>query len=81
MLASVLRSKKAIQMNILIVEAFIALKEFALNYQELSMKLHQFETKYDTKFEDIEQALNYLLSKDKIEIAQRERRRIGFNQD
>jgi len=43
MLVSVLRSKKAIQMNIIIVEAFIALKEFALNYHELSCKLKQLE--------------------------------------
>ena len=36
MLASVLISKKAIQMNIAIVRAFIALKQFALNYGELA---------------------------------------------
>ena len=32
MLASVLKSKKAIQMNIAIVRAFIVLKQFALSY-------------------------------------------------
>jgi phage regulator Rha-like protein len=41
MLASVLKSKKAIQMNIAIVEAFIALKEFALNYKEFGEKLKE----------------------------------------
>lgn len=79
MLASVLRSKKAIQMNIIIVEAFIALKEFAFNYKELSDKLRQLETKYDQQFTDITEAINYLLQKDRIEIEQKERRRIGFN--
>ncbi|MDR0232934.1 MAG: ORF6N domain-containing protein [Dysgonamonadaceae bacterium] len=79
MLASVLKSKKAIQMNIVIVEAFIALKEFALNYHELSYKLKQLEEKYDQQFTDITEAINYLLQKDKVEVEQRQRRRIGFN--
>lgn len=39
MLSSVLRSKRAIQINISIIDAFIALKEFALNYKELGDKL------------------------------------------
>ena len=47
MLASVLRSKKAIQTNIAIVEAFISLKEFVLNYKELSDKLKELESRYD----------------------------------
>ncbi|GHT32827.1 DNA-binding protein [Bacteroidia bacterium] len=78
MLASVLRSKKAIQMNIAVVEVFIALKEFAINYKELVSKLKEIETKYDTKFQDIDQAIEYLLNKDKIEIEQKKRRRIGY---
>ena len=79
MLASVLKSKKAIQMNIIIVEAFIALKEFALNYGELSYKLKQLEEKYDLQFADITEAISYLLQKDKIEVEHKQRRRIGFN--
>ncbi len=47
MLASVLRSKKAIKMNIAIVEAFISLKEFALNHKEIAVKLKELEKKYD----------------------------------
>ena len=79
MLASVLKSKKAIQMNIVIVEAFIALKEFALNYGELSHKLKLLEEKYDQQFTDITEAINYLFQKDKIEVEHKQRRRIGFN--
>ena len=81
MLASVLKSKKAIQMNIVIVEAFIALKEFALNYRELSLKIKQLEEKYDQQFVDITEAINYLLQKDKIEVQQQQRKRIGFNME
>ncbi len=78
MLASVLRSKKAIKMNIAIVEAFIALKEFALNYKEFSDTLKKLESKYNKQFKDIYEAINYLLNKDKQETTQKERKRIGF---
>jgi phage regulator Rha-like protein len=80
MLASVLKSKRAIQMNIAIVEAFIALKEFALNYHELSYKLKQIEEKYDQQFSNITEAITYLLQKDTIQVEQQQRRRIGFIQ-
>jgi hypothetical protein len=36
MLASVLKSEKAVKMNIFIVRAFIALRQFALQYKELA---------------------------------------------
>lgn len=65
MLASVLRSKKAIQTNIAIVEAFISLKEFVLNYKELSDKLKELESRYDKNFKDIYQAINFLIEKEK----------------
>lgn len=65
MLASVLRSKKTIQTNIAIVEAFISLKEFVLNYKELSDKLKELESVYDKNFKDIYQAINFLIDKEK----------------
>ena len=78
MLASVLKSKKAIQMNIAIVEAFIALKEFALNYKELADKLKELEKTYNKQFKDVYEAINYLLQKDKQETSQKERKQIGY---
>jgi hypothetical protein len=39
LLANVLKSKKARQTSIAIVRAFIALKQFILNYKELAEKL------------------------------------------
>lgn len=78
MLASVLRSDKAIKMNIAIVEVFISLKEFALNYKDIADKIKEMEKKYDKQFKDVYEAINYLLKKDTQEIEQRERKRIGF---
>ena len=47
MLASILKSKKAVALNIAIINAFLKLKEFANNYLELSNQLKQIEIKYD----------------------------------
>ena len=78
MLASVLRSDKAIQMNIAIVEAFIAVRTFANNYKIIADKLEELERKYNKQFKDVYEALNYLLEKDKKEIEQSNRNRIGY---
>ena len=78
MLANVLKSKKARQTSISVVRAFIALKQFALNYKEISDKLKKLETKYNRQFKDVYEAINYLLNKDKLEIEQKERKKIGY---
>lgn len=78
MLASVLKSDKAIKVNIAIVEAFIALKEFARNYKEIDDKLKELENTYNKQFKDVYEAINYLIQKDKQEINQKERSQIGY---
>lgn len=44
------------------------MRHFALSHKELTEKLNQLETKFDKKFNDVAEALNYLLQKYKIEI-------------
>jgi len=78
MLASILRSDKAIQMNIAIVEAFIALRTFANNYKTIADKLKELEHKYNIQFKDVYEALHYLLKKDKREVEQENRKKIGY---
>lgn len=78
MLASVLRSERAIKMNIAIVEAFVALRKFSQNYDPLAKKLLELEQKYDTQFEDVFKVLEFLLKKDKIDSDQKNRKRIGY---
>ena len=78
MLASILNSEKAININIQIVRAFIALRNWALNYKELADKIAQLENVNDKKFADIYEALNYLVSEKEIETNQKERKKIGF---
>jgi len=78
MLSSVLKSKKAIHMNISIMRAFVMMRQWALNHQELSEKLTALEQQYGQKFKDIEQVLNYLIQKDQKSIQQAARKEIGF---
>ena len=78
MLSSVLKSKKAIQMNIAIMRAFVLVRQYALSHKDLSEKLQELENRYNKKFKDVYEAINYLLQKDKQEIEYRERKRIGF---
>ena len=63
MLASVLRSKKAIEINIQIVRAFIALRQYALGYAELNQKLEKFMIETNMQFNDIYQALTEMADK------------------
>ena len=78
MLANVLKSKKARQTSIAIVRAFIALKQFALEYKNIDEKLKVLEAKYNKQFKDVYEAINYLLNKDKVVVEQQNRECIGF---
>jgi len=78
MLSSILKSKKAIQMNITIMRAFVLMRQFALTYQELSEQLKDLENRHNHKFDDIEQVLKYLIQKDKKQIQQGERKQVGY---
>lgn len=78
MLSSVLKSKKALQVNIAIMRAFVFIRQYALSHHDLTQKLKEIETKYNKQFNDVYEAINYLLKKEKQEVAQKERKRIGY---
>jgi hypothetical protein len=78
MLSGVLNSTKAIEVNIAIMRAFVFIRQYALSHKDLTDKLKELENKYDTQFSDVYQALNYLLEKDKQEMDQRQRKKIGY---
>lgn len=62
MLSSVLKSKKAIEMNVAIMRTFVALRKMAVNYKEIMQKLEKMEAGYDEKFKEVFTALRYLLN-------------------
>ncbi len=77
MLSSVLKSPKAIQVNISIMRAFVTLRQYALGYAELNRKLEDFMVETNMQFSDIYQALTELASQKELE--NKPRKRIGFN--
>lgn len=78
MLSSVLKSDKAIDVNIAIMRAFVFIRQYALTHKDLTEKLKELETTYNKQFKDVYEAINYLLQKDKQAIEQKERKRIGY---
>lgn len=78
MLSGILNSDKAIDVNIAIMRAFIALKQFALTNTALNNKLKELEESYDKQFKDVYEAIDYLLQKDKQESSQKQRKQIGY---
>ena len=78
MLSSVLNSDTAIDINISIMRAFVLMRQWALEYQDLQEKLTDLEKRFGQKFTDIEQVLNYLIQKDQKQVQQGGRKRIGF---
>ena len=78
MLASVLRSPKARKMNIAIVRAFVVLRRTLLNIEDLKSQLSELETKYDSQFEDIFDAIQFLMTENKDIETRNERVKIGY---
>ena len=55
MLSSVLRSERAVQVNIAIVRAFVRLRQLLATHKDLARKIETFERKdaeHDAKFRD-----------------------------
>ena len=78
MLSTVLHSEKAIEVNIAIMRAFVFIRQYALSHKDLTEKLKELESKYNKQFKDVYEAINFLISKDKQDTAQKKRRKIGF---
>ena len=74
MLSSVLTSKRALQVNIGIMRAFVQLRQLAGTHKNLAEKIDALEVKYDTQFKAVFSAIRELL-----EPPVRPRTRIGFH--
>ncbi|MCG2695821.1 hypothetical protein L6248_02730, partial [Candidatus Parcubacteria bacterium] len=53
MLSSVLNSERAIEINILIMRAFVQVRKLVYSYKDLADKIRKMEMKYDGKFSEI----------------------------
>lgn len=61
MLANVLRSKRAIQASIEVVQAFVHLREILSAHKDLARKLVDLEKKYDRQFKVVFDAIRQLM--------------------
>ncbi|HLB05683.1 MAG TPA: ORF6N domain-containing protein [Thermodesulfobacteriota bacterium] len=62
MLSSVLNSEKAIEVNILIMRAFMKLREMIASNKDLAKKFEELEKKYDTQFKIVFDAIRQLMA-------------------
>src|SRR5689334_11451983 len=76
MLSSVLRSDRAVHVNIEIMRAFVRLRLLLQSNAELARKLDALEKKYDAQFQVVFRAIRELM-----EPRGRPRKRIGFGRD
>jgi hypothetical protein len=61
MLSSVLRSRRAVQVNIAIMRAFVRLRELLMSNADLARKLLALEGKYDAQFKIVFDAIRELM--------------------
>lgn len=73
MLSSVLRSKRAIQVNIQIMKTFTKIREMLESHRYLRRKIEALERKYDYKFKVVFDAIKQL-----IQPPEKPKKKIGF---
>jgi hypothetical protein len=74
MLSSVLRSERAVKVNIEIMRAFVRLRQWLATHADLARKLDALERRYDAQFRAVFDALRRLTTSPR-----RPRRQIGFH--
>jgi hypothetical protein len=77
MAASVLNTRRAVEISVYVVRAFVKLREALSNHAKLERRLLELESKYDRQFKVVFDAIRELMRPP--EPAQR--RRIGFVRD
>lgn len=74
MAANVLRSSRAVEMNVFVVRAFVRLRQWLADHAELSRRLVELERKYDSQFKVVFDAIRQLMTP-----PVRKRKQIGFH--
>lgn len=73
MLSSVLKSNRAVRVNIAIMRAFVKLRQMLATHKDLAKKLEEMEKKYDAQFKVVFDAIRKLMTPPASK-----RRKIGF---
>jgi hypothetical protein len=73
MLSSVLKSERAIEVNIAIMRAFVQMRLMLATHKDLEKKIEEMESRYDEQFRVVFEAIRQLLVED-----EKPRKKIGF---
>lgn len=65
MLSSVLRSQRAIEVNIAIMRTFVQLRRLMDSNRDLARRIEAMETRYDEQFSQVFDAIKQLIAEDK----------------
>jgi hypothetical protein len=76
MLSSVLNSKRAIQVNIEIMRAFVRLIKMLAGHEKLASKIEKLEKKYDAQFKEVFEVIHHLMTP-----PDKKSRKIGFRKE
>jgi len=61
MLSSVLRSSRAVQVNVAIMRTFVRLREMLITHEELRRKIDAMEKRYDARFQAVFETIRQML--------------------
>jgi hypothetical protein len=64
MLSSVLRSGRAIQVNIAIMRVFVRLRELVASHRALARRIDELEKRYDSQFRVVFDAIRELMKQE-----------------
>lgn len=76
MVANVLNSKRAVEMSLIVVRAFVRMREMLGSHRELAIKLSELESKLDTHDRAIQEILDAI--RELMEPKAKSRKQIGF---
>lgn len=76
MLSSVLKCKRATQVNIQIMRTFVKLRKMLASHKELLKKMEDMEKRYDAQFKIVFEAIQKLTA-----MSEKPKRRIGFHSE
>ena len=77
MLSSVLRSERAVQVNVQIMRAFVRMRQLLASHKGLMEKILTMEKKYDKQFKIVFEAIYQLMEEEE----EKPKRQIGFQTD
>jgi hypothetical protein len=77
MLSSVLRSPRAVSVNVEIMRAFVRMRRLLMSHADLAKRLTALEKKYDARFRSVFDAIRALMQEDAAEEKPYTRAKIG----